>query len=96
MAPSATFTWTPKYAYEVEPEFRTEVTEFEAGNEERVSRLATPIRHWRLVFEDINSTAYSAIKAFFMSSSPRLFETYERLAGLGSVTNSSSQYIHHN
>lgn len=71
MAPATTFTWAPTFSYEMEPEFRTDVTEFQNGAEERSSLLATPIRRWRLVFRGISSTVFEAIKSFFIARKGR-------------------------
>lgn len=59
------FTYTPDYSFQETPQFRTLVSEFETGWEQRRAMWADALRQWKLVFKTRTLTETNAIIAFF-------------------------------
>ena len=61
------FTFKPDYAIEETVQFKTMVSEFENGTEQRRRKWANPLRRWSLKFRNRNTSDLNAIKNFFTS-----------------------------
>ncbi len=69
---TSSFIYTPSYVYPVTPIYKTQVSEFEDGTEERVDMWSTAKRAWRLQFKNIDKTTRDAIEALFVEKKGRL------------------------
>jgi len=61
------FTWIPSYTFQETPEFRTLVSKFENGVEQRRSARNNPIRTWKLEFKNVSKSVYELILDFFIA-----------------------------
>jgi len=61
----ATFTWTPQFVYSYSPGYRTLISTFESGKEQRRQKWTAPRRRFHLVWNAISKSDADAIRAFF-------------------------------
>ena len=61
------FNWVPSYVFTETPEFKTLVSKYENGAEQRRAVRSAPIRSWQLVFSNVPKSVYQAINTFFLS-----------------------------
>jgi phage-related protein len=59
------FTISPDNAIELRSKYKTAVSEFENGAEQRRSLYENPVRSWRIKFENRTKTTYDTVKSFF-------------------------------
>lgn len=62
----ANLTLSPDYVYEEKVNFKTLVTEFESGYEQRRAKWATPLRRFKLLYKARTSTDFGTIKSLFI------------------------------
>lgn len=58
-------TVAPDYVFEEEVKFNTAISKFENGTEQRRSLWSTPLRKFKLVFKNRNSTDLSTLTTLF-------------------------------
>ena len=61
----ATLTLTPDQAYEENVRYKTIVSEFESGYEQRRQKWANPLRKFRLVYTARTAADYNTMLTFF-------------------------------
>lgn len=60
------FAYTPDFTLTEEPTFKTDITEYENGVEQRRKAWASARREWKLVFKNRTLTEINLIKSFFL------------------------------
>lgn len=63
----ADFTWEPDNNISEEPKFKTLVTTFENGVEQRRNKWDNPLRTFRLKFRTRSQSVYEAVRDFFIT-----------------------------
>lgn len=63
----ATLSLNPDFVYEEEIRFRTLITEMENGVEQRRAKYSAPLRAFRLVYNNRDSSDYGVLKAFYIA-----------------------------
>ena len=61
------FTFVPDFVLDETVSFKTIVSEFENGTEQRRRKWANPLRKWSLKFHNKTQSELNAIKSFFTS-----------------------------
>ncbi len=61
------FTFTPDFVVDENVQYKTIVSEFENGTEQRRRKWSTPLRKWSLKFHNKTQSELNAIKSFFTS-----------------------------
>ena len=61
------FTFTPDFVVDENVQYKTLVSEFENGTEQRRRKWSTPLRKWSLRFHNRTQSELNAIKSFFIS-----------------------------
>ena len=65
----ADYTFTPDFVLEEEIEYKTLITEFESGVEQRRKKWGSPRRSWRLQYKNRTKAEMEDVKNFFISKS---------------------------
>lgn len=61
----ATLSENPDFTYEEEIEYKTLVTKFENGVEQRRSKWANPLRRFRFVYKSRSQTDFETVRDFY-------------------------------
>jgi phage-related protein len=56
---------TPDYVFDESPEYKTVISEFESGVEQRRAKQSTPVRRWTLRFITRTQADYNTITSLF-------------------------------
>lgn len=59
------FSYTPDFVVEGKINYKTQVTQFESGTEQRRKKWANPKRQWTLHYKNRTSTEMSNVRTFF-------------------------------
>ena len=59
------FTYLPDFVFEETLEYKTLITEFDSGAEQRRRKWAAPLRKWRLRFNNKVKADMQAVRDFF-------------------------------
>jgi len=59
------FAYAPDFAVEEQIEYKTLVSEFESGVEQRRQKWSAPLRTFKLVYRNRTAAEYSDVKTFF-------------------------------
>ena len=61
------FSYSPDFVFEETLEYKTLISEFESGAEQRRRKWAAPLRKWRLRFSNKTKADMLAVREFFKS-----------------------------
>ena len=61
---AADFTYTPDYVFTETPQYKTLISTFENGVEQRRAKRSASIKSWKLMFNNRTKTDADAIKSF--------------------------------
>jgi hypothetical protein len=63
---AADFTLAPDFGLEEAPQFKTVISQYENGVEQRRAKWSTPIREWRLCYKNRPATDYCCVRDFYI------------------------------
>ena len=62
---SADFTLQPDFGFEEQPQYKTVISQYENGAEQRRAKWATPIREFSLCYKNRPASDYCCIRDFY-------------------------------